>query len=167
VPCTNTSAGPEPLTSSERSGPESDRPGSRARARPARALTWRSDLPAGSCTTRRRCRYGSLECGMPIAATKWPGISARLRLDLFHALHQLLDVLREALSSSAMRAPVPAALPQMTPATVAVGNHPEDRRVLDVDMIAERTGEADPVDVIHAHMIISSLTPACSAALAS
>ena len=27
-------------------------------------------LVAGSCTTWRRCRYGSVVCGMPIAATK-------------------------------------------------------------------------------------------------
>ena len=50
-----------------------------------------------------------------------------------------------------MRAPVPAALPaELTLGERAVGNHAEHHRVLDVDVAAERAGEADAVDMVDA-----------------
>ena len=65
---------------------------------------------------------------------------------------------REPLSSSAMRAPVPAALPaEATCGQIAVRNHPEQHRVLDVDVTAERAGQPDPIDVIGSHVLHQQL----------
>ena len=53
-----------------------------------------------------------------------------------------------------MRAPVPAALPaEATCAELAVRNHAEHHRVLDVDVAAERAGEADAIDVLDAQVL--------------
>ena len=68
-----------------------------------------------------------------------------------------------------MRAPVPAALPaEPTLAEVAIGNHAEHHRVLDVDVAAERAGKPDAIDAARCRArSISSRMPAYSAAFAS
>ena len=50
-----------------------------------------------------------------------------------------------------MRAPVPAALPaEVTYLRSQSGISPQHHRVLDVDVAAERTGQADAIDLIDA-----------------
>ncbi len=108
---------------------------------------------AGSSTTLRRCGYVR---GLVRNRHGLDEMLLEARLD--RGLH-FLDApapmssmtRREVASSSAMRAPVPAALPaERTCAQVAVGNHAENHRVLDVDVAAERAGETDAIDVIDA-----------------
>ena len=104
----------------------------------------------GRVTTARSRAYGSVSCGIAIAPTKCSWKRGSIAVSIFSTRRTTSSIsARAARLSSAIRAPVPAALPARGDAgRVAVGDEPEHQRVDRVDVAAERAGEADPVDVV-------------------
>ena len=96
---------------------------------------------------------------MPIASTKCAWNFGSIAVSIFSTRRTSSSMVRrEALSSSAMRAPVPAALPaEATCDRSQSGIMPSTMRVLDVDVAAERAGQADAIDVIGAQVLHQQL----------
>ena len=91
---------------------------------------------------------GSVVCGMPIAPTKCSWNRGSMAVSIFSTRRTTSSIsARAARFNSAIRAPVPAALPaDVTWSGSQSGTRPEDQRVDGIDVGAERAGQADAVD---------------------
>jgi hypothetical protein len=93
-------------------------------------------------------------CGKAIASTKCSWKRGSTAVSIFSTADDALDLARAAADSSAISAPVPAALPaDLDVAEVAVGIEPEDHRVDRVDLAAEGAGQADLVDGVDLELV--------------
>ena len=129
-----------------RGGPERSGRGRRRPRAPARGA---AAFGAGSFTDLRAGSGRARSCaGCPSPRRSAPGTSARSRSRSSPpGAPAPRSCGARQLSSSAMRAPVPAALPaEATCAEIAVRDHAEHHGVLDVDVAAEGAGEADAID---------------------
>ena len=110
---------------------------------------------AGSATTAARCGKAAVLCGKAIASTKCSWKRGSTAVSIFSTRRTTPSIsVRAAPDSSAMSAPVPAALPaDRTWARSQSGIEPEDHRVDRVDLAAERAGQPDLVDRVDAELV--------------
>ena len=111
--------------------------------------------PRTVASTARSC------AGCPSHRRNAPGSAARSAVSIFSTRRTTSSIsARAARFSSAIRAPVPAALPaDVTCSGIAVGHQAQDQRVHRVDVRAERAGQADAVDGLDAQVVHQQPAP--------
>ena len=104
---------------------------------------------------RARCGIGAVLWGKAMASTKCSWKRGSTAVSIFSTRRTTVSISRRAAPESrAMSAPVPgrvAGRPDV--GEVAVGDQPEDHRVEQVDLAAERPGEPDLVDLVDAQVV--------------
>ena len=105
----------------------------------------RAALRSGSAIALARLGNGSILFGIAMAATKWSWKRGSIAVSIFSIWRTTSSIsAREARLSSAMRAPVPAALPAGGDmGEIAIGDQAERHRVERIDVAAEGAGQRD------------------------
>ena len=119
----------------------------RRRRRPSDASATRR---GGRVTVARSRAYGSVSCGIAIAPTKssWKRGSTAVSIFSTRRTTSSISARARAVEQRDARAGAGGVAGRRDVGRVAVGHEAEHERVHRVDVVAERAGEPDPVDVV-------------------